>query len=201
MNTPNFYSHVDDAHDLELVASLVTVNCKHTFNADELAEESQALALAANEKTHIEAEKKVVVADYGNKIKTLDGQIKLHAGHVASGFTYKDKPAEMYRDYENLRRVYFAKDSGNFIKDEPFHESDYQHKLVFDATKEQIEANNDAGDYAEGGDNAIDALDEVIIAKKVKGRKGAKNKPDEGEVPEGMFIDLDDNLTDYRPVG
>lgn|GEM_PF-5804758 len=87
----------------------------------------------------------------------------------------------LYRDFDKQRRVYFDKQTGDYLKDESFHPSDFQKKLDFDAEEErlrmediarhqQIETNNAVGEYAE-------------------------QQPDEN----GMYRDADGNLTDIKP--
>jgi hypothetical protein len=89
----------------------------------------------------------------------------------------------MYRDFEKQRRVYFDKQTGDYLKDEAFHPSDFQKKLDFDAEEErlrlediarqqQIETNNAVGNYAD-------------------------RQPDEN----GFYRDADGNLTDIKPTG
>lgn len=175
------YTHIDDCPELEKMADLVTLNVRYDFTTEELAQESQMLAQSVNDKIHEENNKKVAMTVFKNKIETFDADIKLHASNLTHGFTYKDISTEMYRDWVNCKRVYFDKQSGNFVKEEVFHPSDFQKKLDFEANEkakqEQIDENNTAGDFADG----LDALDEVIIDKKL-GR------------------DKHGNLTDIDPV-
>lgn len=171
------YTHIDDNPELEKMADLVTVNIRHDFSPAELAQESQLLAQSVNDKIHEENNKKVAMTVFKNKIETFDADIKLHASNLTHGFTYKDVSTEMYRDWKNSKRVYFDKQTGNFLKEEAFHPSDYQKKLDFEteesARQQQIEENNRTGNEAE--DNPFAAIDEIIIDKRVG--KGKKEKP------------------------
>ena len=178
------YTHVDDCPELEKFADLVTLNLRHDFTPEELAQESQMLAQSVNDKIHEENNKKVAMTVFKNKIETFDADIKLHASNLTHGFTYVDKSCEMYRDWKAAKRVYFDKQSGIFVREEPFHPSDYQKKLEFEAEYErlrledearqqQIDENNRAGMYAEGEEQNLDALDGVILAKKI----GKRGKP------------------------
>lgn len=172
--------------NLELVSDVVTVNIKHFFSADELARESQLLAQTVQDKATTENNKKVAMSGFSNQIKQLDAEIKVHSDCVANGFTYKDVTSELYRDYDRKKRVYLLKGTETIIKEEDFRESDYQKQLPFDgedteltqidrARQQQIEENNRVGGFAAGD---LDALDEVIIDKKVgKGKKGEKPTP------------------------
>lgn len=172
--------------NLERVADVVTVNIKHIFSDEQLAQESQLLAQTVMDKATEENNKKVAMSTFANKIKQLDAEIKVHSGHVASGFTYRDTTAEMYRDYVRSKRVYIDKSSREMIKEEPFRESDYQKKLDFDGEEnnlttadmrrqQQIEENNQVGTFAEEG---MDALGKVIADKQKPGshKLGAEGK-------------------------
>lgn len=178
---------------LEKASDLVTVNVKHIFSAEELAQQSQLLANAVNDKATEENNKKVAVSDFANKIKQLDAQIKTYSGHVATGFTYTDRSAELYRDYVRSKRVYLDKITLEVIKEEDFKESDYQKKIDFEAAEEQltledmrrqtqIEENNTAGNFAEAGD----ALDGVISDKNPGHRLGTEGKKLSDKVKEGL---------------
>lgn len=176
------------------------------------------MAQSVTDKQATENEKKVAMAAFKNKIDTFEGRIKLHASNINHGFTYIDKAASMYRDFENKKRVYFDRQSGNFLKQEDFHPSDFQKQLDFEeederlrlediARQEQIEENNRAGNFADG----LDVLDEIILDKKIG--KGKKEKPtpkdnlhpnhgrdaEYDELPEGFYKDANGNLTDIKP--
>lgn len=170
---------------LEKISDMVVVNVKHTFSPEEIDQEGQMLAQAVNDKASEENNKKVAMAAFKNKIDTFDGKIKLHASNINHGFTYIDKPAEMYRDYARAKRVYFDKATGDFLSEESFHASDFQKKLDFEQQEEQlrlddierqqqIEENNRAGDHAEG---ELDTLDEIILDKKKEGRPEMRPVP------------------------
>ncbi len=173
--------YTPDYEELEKVADLVLVNVKHVFSEDEKAQEAQLLAQAVNDKATTENNKKVIVADFGNKIKQFDAAIRVHSGHVANGFTMMDKPASLYRDYATSKRVYIDKQTNEIVKVEDFHASDFQKKIDFEeeesrlreqdiARQQQIEENNQVGGYAEGADinsGLFDPVDNVIVDKKL----------------------------------
>lgn len=190
------YTNIGDCPDLEKFADLVTVNLRHDFTPAELAQESQMLAQSVNDKQHEENYKKVAMTAFKNKIDTLDADIKLHASNLTHGFTYRDVTTEMYRDWKAAKRVYFDKQTGNFVKEEVFHQSDFQKKLDFEleesGQQQQIEENNSAGDFANGGD----ALDQVI---RHKAKAGKKSKFEIKPVDE-LGYDRHGNLTDINPV-
>lgn len=118
-------------------------------------------------------------------------------------------------------RVYVSKATSTEVKHEPFYPSDYQKKIDFTGisseTRDQIGQNNEAGDYAEayadaehaewvnGDDAPGDQLDKVIKDKVTKFKADKKSgkiktKPPYDitgdDIPEGMRIDGNGNLTD-----
>lgn len=209
------YTHVDDHADLELMAPMVTVNIKHEFSPEELKKEGEVLAQLVSDKQLIENEKKVAMTVFKNRIETCAGEINLHSSNINYGFTYHDVAAEMYRDWNACQRVYFDKQTGNFIKSENFHPSDFQKKLDFEAEEEklrladierqkQIEANNSAWDYAEGrslDDDIFAPIDDIIVNKNVQQipREETFN-PDGvklGSGPDGTFLDQHGNITEF----
>jgi len=154
---------------LEKIADVVTVNVKHVFSQEELLEKSSALAQTVNDKAEIETEKKAIAAEYKNRIDKLQAEIKLYSGHITNGFAMVDKAAELYLDFESNERVYMDKQTGDLLKTEPFHPSDYQKKIDFTGTDantdSQIDFNNEVGEFA-------DPLGEVISEKLKKANKG-----------------------------
>lgn len=189
------YTNIGDYDYLEKMADMVILNCKHDFTEDELQQESQMLAQSVSDKATEENNKKVAMTSFKNKIDTHEGAIKLHASNINHGFTYIDKASVMYRDYVTSKRVYFDKSNGDFLKEEAFHHSDYQKKIDFEleatAREEQIAENNTAGDFA----NGLDALDEVIIDKKVaKGKKGKPTPKDNLPENYNKFAEVQDDL-------
>jgi len=190
------YTHVEDHPHLELMAPMVTVNIKHEFTPEELKKEGEVLAQLVSDQQTIENEKKVAMTVFKNRIETCAGEIKLHSSNINYGFTYHDVAAEMYRDWNNCQRVYFDKQTGNFIKSENFHPSDFQKKLDFEAEEErlkqldiarqqQIEENNAAGNHAEG--DIFDRVDEIIVNKKLGLHKVENDE-------EGVFRDQHGNI-------
>lgn len=176
---------------LEKIADYITLNIRHTFSREELEEQSNLLAQAVKNKAQEESNKKVAMADFTNKIKSLEAQINLHSGHINNGYTYSDRVCELYLDFEAKQRIYDDKLTGEHLKTEPFHQSDFEKRQLKMNLDEQIEENNEAGEFAEG-----DALD-VVIDKK----KGKKNSftvmpaPAEDE-DNGLVLDRHGNLTD-----
>lgn len=218
------YTNIDDHTGLEKMADMVVVNVKHDFTETELKQESEMMAQSVTDKQATENEKKVSMAAFKNKIDTFEGKIKLHASNINHGFTYIDKAASMYRDFENKKRVYFDRQSGNFLKQEDFHPSDFQKQLDFEeederlrlediARQEQIEENNRAGNFADRTlkDDIFNPIDEVILDKKIG--KGNKENPtpkdnlhpnhgrdaEHDELPYGFYKDANGNLTDINP--
>ena|ERR1700761_7011726 len=174
----------------QLLAPLVTINVRHDFTEQEILHTSAILAKTVKDKEGVEAEKKSVNAEFKNNIDKLQAEIKLYSGYINNGYMYTDKSAELWLDYEASERIYYDKHSGAELKREPFHPSDYQKKIDFDEQQKQIEENNAAGEYAEGGP---DALDRVIKEKK-KGAKKEKPQPKELLPPDyGKDLEQDDD--------
>lgn len=152
---------------MDKISDYISLNIKHTFSPSEMEEQGQLLAHAVQDKAAAEAEKKLVMGTFKDKIDKLGAEVKVFSGHVTNGFTYRDEPCELFLDYDTNMRVYFRKSDGKEVKTESFHQSDYQKKLDFDGQQEQIAENNEVGEHAEG-----DALSEVIENKK----RAAKRK-------------------------
>lgn len=201
-----------------LLASLVTVNVKHTFSDEEKIQQSSLLAKTVKDCETEEANKKSDMAVYKNKIDRYKAEIKEISGKINNGYDFVDRAAELWLDYETNQRVYTSKETGDVIKTEPFHASDFQKKIDFDneetARQEQIEENNAAHDYANAepmetsfynDDNgnltdipprAPDALDKVIADKKAPNKK-EKPKPSDNLPPQygrGFETEGDDIL-------
>lgn len=179
--------------NLEKISDYVTVNVKHNFTREELEEQSNLLAQAVKNKTQEEANKKVAMADFANKIKNLEAQINLHSGHINNGYTYQDRVCELYLDFDKKIRLYDDKITGDHLKTEPFHQSDFEKRQLKMNLDEQINENNEAGEFAEG-----DALDAVIDKKKGKGMSKKEAALAKALVPDdnGLFKDRHGNLTD-----
>jgi hypothetical protein len=157
---------------MELLSSFIQLNIKHTFGRDEMEQQGQLLAQAVQDKASEEANKKLAMGTFKDKIDKLSADIKVFSGHVANGFTYRDEPCELYLDYETNLRVYTRKSDGVQVKTESFHASDYQKKIDFENLDEEIEARNEIGEYANKigieQQESYDALDKVIGDKKTK---------------------------------
>lgn len=193
------YTNIDDHSHLDKMADMIILNVKHEFSQAELKQEADMLAQCVSDKQQEENNKKVAMSVFKNKIDTLAGEINLHASNINHGFTYLDKATVLYRDFDNKLRVYFDKQTGDYLKQEAFHPSDFQKKLDFDTQEElqqaQIEENNAVGEFA-------DPLDEVIETKKGKGKPKPKDTlPDDygknfEQEEDGLHRDRHGNLTD-----
>lgn len=214
--------------NLEKVSDYVNINVKHVFTAEEKDQQADLLAQAVQDKASEEANKKVTMGTFKDKIDKLSSEIRVYSGHVVNGFTYRDEPCELHLDYDTNQRVYKRKQDGIVVKTEAFHPSDFQKKIDFTGispeTQDQIDFNNAVAglsekpvpkdnlpeNYGEDFEPAPDALDEVIVAKvkkfKADKKSGAiKSKPlypvETAEaIPEGMYIDDNGNLTDIPPL-
>lgn len=184
---------------LELLAKFVTVNTKHNFTDEERLQQSHQIARLLSEIETEEAEKKARASEYKNKIDKLKAEAKLISGHITNGYAFIDKPAELYLDYTTNERVYFDKHDQTELLRETFHASDYQKKLVFEGTQEQIDENNTLFDYAEGESGATglkptpkDNLGEDYG----KFHEVATDNPDDND----LIYDRNGNLTDIHPA-
>lgn len=200
---------------LELFAPVVTVNVKHEFSNDERLQKSTQIAQLITDIEHEESEKKAVGSEYKNKIDKLKAEAKLISGHITNGFAFIDKTAELYLNYDECNRVYIDKHERTVLKTEPFHPSDYQKKLKLEGTQEQIDENNELGDYAEGesGSQGFKPTPKYNLGEHY-GKSLAPMEDDEFaefvnttiEAPEewastndGLTIDHNGNLTDIHP--
>lgn len=167
-----------DKANMELLAKFVTVNARHDFSDEELRQKSQQLARLISDTESEESEKKARAAEAKNKIDKLKAETKLISGHITNGYTFMDKPAELYLDYASNERVYIDKHDGTELMRETFHSSDYQKKIDFTGidpeTEAQINFNNEIGNAA---------------------------NEENHDAPEGLFRDVHGNLTDIPPAG
>jgi hypothetical protein len=139
---------------IQKIADFVSVNHKHIFSQEEREEQAHLLAQAVKNKSIKEVEKKSAMNQYKDEIDKLDKDIKIASNHVNDGYTFKDFPCELHLNYATKKRMYIEKNTGDVIKEEDFHNSDYQKKLDFEAEQqrifnEQIDENNDAVSKAE----------------------------------------------------
>lgn len=194
------YTNLDDYPEFFRMQDMVILPVRHTLTIDERLEKGEAIAALNADIEHEESAKKQMAAEYKNKIDSLKAETKLYSGQVNNGFIMVDTPTEMFLDYEKKKRVFFNKQNGDFVKAEDFHASDFtkrQTALDLEAklTQEDIERqkqkeeNNEVGEYADGDPFA--PIDDVIIDKKLAIVRD--------EVPEGMYVGKDGNLTDINP--
>lgn len=192
-----------------VLSSMIVIPVKHIFTDVELLQKSSDIARLITEKESEEAGKKNSAAEYKNKIDKLQADIKLISGHINNKYAHFDKPCELIANFETKRRQYRLKETGEVVKEEDLHASDYntlQTKLDLEETmlqediarQQQIEENNQIGDYADGETLAqgfYSPLDAIIVDKKVKGAKKLKPEP-KSLLPDdyGKGFDMDDEL-------
>lgn len=203
-----------------VLSSMIVIPVKHIFTDVELLQKSSDIARLITEKESEEAGKKNSAAEYKNKIDKLQADIKLISGHINNKYAHFDKPCELIANFETKRRQYRLKETGEVVKEEDLHASDYntlQTKLDLEETmlqediarQQQIEDNNQAGDYADGlrigedgnltnlppRDTTFDPIDAIIVDKKIKGAKKLKPEP-KSLLPDdyGKGFDMDDEL-------
>lgn len=204
--------------NMELFASLVKVNCRHDFSFEERLEKSVHISQLISDIEIEKARKKTAAAEFKNKIDLLEAEAKLIAGHITNGFAMMDKNAEMWLDYSRHLRVYKDKQDGTVLKTEPFHTSDFERRQIKLFTEDEIEFNNEIGNYSdadgESGSHGFkptpkDNLGEhygkfhIIDAQNDYDDETYPNiePPEEWGVPDenGLHLDHNGNLTDIHP--
>lgn len=169
MDEPKNIEHVEKIRDL------VTIDIEHELEESELKTIGMQLALLYGEVEQAEIRKKNVASQHKNTIDALKVEAKKLSSYISTGFRTEPRVAELYLDFQLQKRLYYDKRTGDLLMEKDFEESDYQKKLNFYNKQEQIEQNNTAGDYAEGGD----ALDQVINEKKNLKPDPKNNLPDD----------------------
>ncbi len=133
----------------ELLKDVVTLNVEHQFSAEEQVENANLLAKYVQDKVAEEAKKKQTMGEFKARIDQLGSNVNLYSGYVANGFCYRDKPCELWLNFETKKREYILKETNEVVKTEPFRESDYQKQLNLEATDEEVQFRNDLGGYAD----------------------------------------------------
>jgi hypothetical protein len=178
---------------LEKLSDYVTITVEHHFTDAELLKKSSELAGLTAEIEIQEAKKKATGAEFKNKIDGLKAQAKLVAGNINNKWENQERACELYLDFERKIRLYDDKITGEHLKTEPFHQSDFEKRQLKMNLDAQIDENNKTGDFAEG-----DALDKVIATK--KGGKKAKAHAEDYLIGDGLTRDRFGNLTDLPPA-
>lgn len=159
----------------EKIRDLVTIDIEHELDDDELKQIAVQLAGLYSEVEQAEERKKNVASQHKNAIDALKVEVKKLSSYINTGFRTEPRVAELFLDYALQKRMYYDKRTGDLILEKSFQEEDYQKKINFYAKQEQIEYNNQVGEYAEGDLNeGTDQLERVITEKK---KGGAKEKP------------------------
>ena len=132
--------------ETQKIADLVSTSAKYDFTRSEIAEQAQLLAQSVKDLSLKEQEKKSVVAQFKDEIEKIEKQIKIYSNHVNDGYTYKDFSCELHLDFERKKRLYIDKVSQTVVREEDFHNSDFQKQIDFQAEEErrkgQIDENN-----------------------------------------------------------
>lgn len=195
MNKPNHEKTVD----------MLNVNVRHEFTEAELKEQANLLSQAVKNKAAVEADKKVAMSGFTNQIKKLDADINIHSSNHNNGFTYQDEACELWLDYDTNTRVYVSKSSGKEVKHEAFYPSDYQKKIDFTGvsaeTQDQIDENNQVGEFAEQNDQLDKVISDKVTKFKADKKSGKiKTKPlydvNDDDLLDGLHLDGNGNLTD-----
>jgi hypothetical protein len=192
---------------LEKISDYVTITVEHHFTDEELLRKSSELAGLTAEIEVQEQKKKATASEYKNKIDGLKAQAKLIASNINNKWENQERACELYLDFEKKLRLYDDKITGDHLKTEPFHQSDFEKRQLKMNLEQQIEENNEAGEFAEkptpkdnlhphyGKDfEQGDALDEVI--KEKKAGKAKKPHAEDFLIGDGLTHDRHGNLTD-----
>ena len=197
--------------NLEKISDYITLTVEHHFTDEELLRKSSELAGLTAEIEIQEAKKKSTAAEYKNKIDSLKAQAKLVAANINNKWENQDRACELYLDFNAKVRIYDDKITGQELKREPFHQSDFEKRQLKMNLDEEIDARNELGDFAErptpkdnldpnyGKDfEQEDALDAVINEKKNKG-KVHKPTAEDFVIGNGLYKDRHGNPTDIAP--
>lgn len=173
MDEPKNDDHVEKIRDV------VTVDIEHELDDAELKEIAGQLAGLYSDIEQAEERKKNVAAQHKNAIDSLKVEVKKLSSYITTGFRTEPRVAELFLDYAVQKRMYYDKRTGDLLIEKNFQEEDYQKKINFYAKQEQIDYNNEVGNYTEGQlppeeENGDDALEKVINQKK---KGGEKEKP------------------------
>lgn len=121
------------------LADLVTVSAKYEFTRSEREQQAQLLAQSVKDQAIKESEKKSVMAQYKDEIEKIEKEIKIYSNHVNDGYTFKEFPCELHLDFDRKKRLYFDKQNHEIIKEEDFHNSDYQRLIDFQAEEKKLQ--------------------------------------------------------------
>lgn len=166
MDEPKNDDHVEKIRDV------VTIDIEYELSDAELKEIAMQLAGLYSEIEQAEERKKNVASQHKNAIDALKVEVKKLSSHISTGFRTEPRVAELFLDYGVQKRMYYDKRTGDLLSEKSFQEEDYQKKINFYAKQEQIEYNNEVGNFAEGNpsnlpdESADDALAKVINEKK-----------------------------------
>lgn len=184
MDEPKNDDHVEKIRDI------VTIDIDHELSEAELKQIAMQLASLYSDVEQAEERKKNVASQHKNAIDALKVEVKKLSTYINTGFRTEPRVAELFLDYAVQKRMYYDKRTGDLLIEKSFQEEDYQKKINFYAKQEQIEYNNEVGNYAEGqlppeegnpfpSETSDDALAKVINEKK---ETAAQQKAREGAI-------------------
>jgi hypothetical protein len=112
---------------------------KHTFSAAEKEQKLQQMLASMRQKEEIEAEMKTSQSTYKARINAKDGEIKLTANLLNTGFEDRTFTCILTKNFDTLEREYREINTGLLVGTEPLTAGDHQMqlKLTEEAIKEQ----------------------------------------------------------------
>lgn len=102
-------------------------NFEYQFSPEELAQKSNQLAKACDERNRIEDEKKDAMSGFKAKIDSKTAEINLISNHINTGKEFMSKTCDVDMDYDNGRKIYYWE--GMKVGEERMKASDYQTEI------------------------------------------------------------------------
>lgn len=105
------------------------IPARHNFSEAEMSKLGSDLAGLAQEKTRVEEEKKVHMAQWTTRIKTIQGSISDVSNKITSGFEMRDTECEVHYDWKKGFKTYVRKEDGKEIETRKIEEPERQQHL------------------------------------------------------------------------
>jgi hypothetical protein len=138
-----------------------TIAARHDFSEAEKSQLGCKLAELTQHKTRTEEEKKVVMGEWSNRIKSIQSEISTVSGKISSGFEMRDTECEVSFDWKAGKKTYTRKSDGKVIETRSITDPERQQKL-FEEEREK-KANEPAP--LKPGDNIVSVEEAVRQAE------------------------------------
>lgn len=109
-----------------------TLDVRHDFTPDELADLARAVARDVAALDRIDAERKASAAEFKAQATTVSARLRENARAHALGHEYRPERCRLRRDRGRSVRQWVSEQTGEVIREEPFTEADYQTGLFGD---------------------------------------------------------------------